>query len=52
MDHLDDRFPRLLNKYKQLYEQAKKKTVYKGVIEAEKRALGNAERISMGLLFE
>jgi carbamoyl-phosphate synthase small subunit len=52
MDHLDDRSPRLLNKYKQLYEQAKKKTVYKGVIEAEKRALSNFDRISMGLLFE
>ena len=52
MEHLMDRSPRLLNKYKQLYEQARKKTAYQGVIEAEKRALGNAERISMGLLFE
>jgi hypothetical protein len=52
MEHLMDRSPRLLNKYKQLYEQARKKTTYQGVIEAEKRALGNAERISMGRLFE
>ena len=52
MEHLMDRSPRLLNKYKDMYERAKKKTSYQGVIEAEKRALSNLDRISMGLLME
>ena len=52
MEHLMDRSPKLLNKYRQMYELAKKKTTYQGVIEAEKRALSNMDRVSMGLLFE
>lgn len=52
MEHLMDRSPRLLNKYEKMHGQAKKQTAYQGVIEAEKRAIHNQDRISMGLLFE
>ena len=52
MEHLQDRSPKMLNKYAAMYAEAKKNTAYQGVIDAEKRALTNRDNISMGLLFE